>query len=108
MMLVTPNFLLPRQPLPSKLPTLPPWPAAFGNQPDTNQRSRYNIKYRRQQSTSTIGTNTNNRDAISDAIMPSEYPHAPDSPLHLMQHLDNTAADTATTATYQRRHNYSL
>jgi hypothetical protein len=73
----------------------------------TNQRSRYNINYRHQQSTSTIGTNTNDRDAISDAIMPSEYPHAPNSPLHPMQHLVNTGADTAATGTYQRRHNYS-
>lgn len=72
-------------------------------------QSTFSLQHQLQasQSTSTIGTNTNNRDAISDAIMPSEYPHAPDSPLHLMQHLDNTAADTATTATYQRRHNYS-
>ena len=74
----------------------------------TNERSSYNINYYRQQrSTSTIETNTNNRDAISDAIMPPEYPRAPNSPIHPMQHLDNTVADTATTGTYQRRHNYS-
>ena len=72
----------------------------------TNRQSSYNINYRiqQQQSIDISGTNehTNdthnasavddNRDAISDAIMPSELPHAPNSPIHGMQDLDQTNA----------------
>ena len=78
----------------------------------THESSIFNINYRRrrQQSNATTGTNTNdsvnnneslnasaadvNRDAISAAMMPPELPHAPNSPIHGMQNLDNTADDT--------------
>jgi hypothetical protein len=91
----------------------------------THESSIYNINYRRrrQQSNATNGTNTNDsvnnneslnasaayviRDAISAAMMPPELPHAPNSPIHGMQNLDNTADDTDTTGTYQRRLNCS-
>ena len=68
----------------------------------THEHSAYNINYRRQHSQST-GTNTNIRDVISDAMMPSTVTHAPNSPVRRMQNLDNTAADT--TATYQCSNN---
>ena len=72
----------------------------------THRQSMYNINYHRnqqQQSNDTSSSNESNndtqnasprahhRDAISDAIMPlGELPHAPTSPIHMMQHIDHT------------------